>query len=469
MKKDNVNILLVGAAGVWSESNHIPNILKLKKKYPHINVAAVCDINDPYKEIENKHLAKILEQDQSIWIKAENNMSAPVERLSELHDRQPIDLVVIACNPTAHYDYALWAIKRGIHVVCDKPLVVTQNSASDIDAAKSNWQKYEQLCDAYKTARKHRPNLIFAMVLRRRSLKPFRIVAERLAQTSLKFGAGITHLNILNHSGVYKYPEEIDKGSGAHDFTSGVGSLSHSAYHYIDLLSWYLRAAPGDIKYLKPRLASIFRVDDYLKAASYSSLQRVNNHPKSSNKTNVSEKTLAVELDSCFNIGLYDSKMNLVGDINFVSNHISFGPRLLKSRPGVSNPSQLKDGGRISHLYVDVHQSGLQNMQILKNDLAFGESNIQLELRSHPNLGYDVRETHLFDNAYKKVDHSLGDLFEEVILAITERRLVRNDMTPNILEDGLNNRIFSKFYELIARNYREKSFESNDDDLIPLA
>ena len=454
---------------MWSEANHIPNILKLKVKYPHVKVGAVCDTLDPYvQELEHNNLKKLLHIDRSTWVKAQNNVEAPVDQLDALHHQDAFDVVVIACNPTAHYEYAMWAITRGVHVICDKPLIATKYASWNVEAAKDIFKKYTELRTAFKVALAKNPLLSFNLVLRRRSLEPFRLIADRLHEVQEGYGAGINHMNIISNSGVYKYPVEMASGSGAHDFTSGVGALSHSSYHYIDLMNWYLAAAPGDVAYIIPKLIKVTRVQDYLDANLYKSLMSINNHAPEKEEHPLTRSVRAAELDFAFNIGFYNSQGRLIGDANFISNHLSFSPRTRRSEKSVSNPAQYEDGGRTSHLYIDIHQSGLQNLQLLKNDRAFGQSNIRVELRSHPNLAYKERESLYYGNAYNRVEYSLGDLFEEIVVSIGENRPVKNDMIPSILDDELNNRLFSKFYELIAKNYSTKQAQTSDDDIISL-
>ncbi len=451
----HINILLVGGVGLWSEKNHIPNLAALKQRGYKVKLVAVCDIQDPAQHSDRKNLQKMMREDMSKWISVSNNNPTPLSQLDKLLETEPLDLVIIACNPVAHFGYAMWAVKNNLHVICDKPLLDVANSASDVNAARRIWSNYEKLVEAYLTAKKETPHLNFNLVLRRRSLPAFTLVADRLRYVAEQYGAGINHINILNHGGIYKYPEEME-GYGAHDFSSGVGSLSHSSYHYLDLFNWYLKSAKGPVKYIVPRLTNILRIGDYLDTEAYKHIKAVNTHTKSSMKK-LPKEVLACELDVAFNILFYDKSMRPVGDANFIANHLSFSPRTRDFEAGITEPAQFVGGGRISHLYVDIHQSGLQNLQLIKNDVTFEGSNILVQTRTHPGIeALSSHETIYFDDAYRNTDYSMEEILRSVVDAILARQSVISTMIPSLLDDKANAQLFAKFYEIVALDYSEK-------------
>jgi hypothetical protein len=455
---NNFNVVVIGGSGFWSEANHIPNLLAIKNRMPALKVVGICDVQDPYETnvATRVQLRRLLQLDAPAWVSVKHTDEANIDGLAQLHADKHIDLMIIACNPTKHFDYAMWAMSKGVSVVCDKPLIDVANAASDPGAAISIWEKYNELLNAYIAAKRKKPYLSFSLILRRRALPAFNAVAERLQYVSNAYGAGVNHLNILNHNGVYKYPEEME-GTGAHDFSMGVGALSHSSYHYIDLFTRYLSVAKGDVTHIVPRLSSVYRIKDYLDAESYNSLKKINNHSVRKSDKTLPPYVVACELDFAFHIDFLRADGRRVGDGNFISNHTSFSPRTRGVVAGVTEPAQYKDGGRISHLYIDVHQSGLQNLQIIKNDVAFQGPSIMLNSRTHPKVSrLPDHESINFDDAYNKTEYHLKDMLELVVDAIVHKEQVQSDLVIDITEDALNMRLFAKFYELIALDYIKK-------------
>lgn len=460
MKSKSFNIVIVGGSGFWSETNHIPNLLTIKKDINILNVVAICDPKDPYATSakERPQLHKLLELFKPLWLPPKGAASAD---LTKLHEAHHIDLMILACNPVLHVEYAMWAMQHGVSVVCDKPLVVVSNAASDVAAAGDITPRYNRLLEAYAKARHRTPYISFSLILRRRSLPVFSLVRERLELVSRFYGAGINHLNILSHNGIYKYPAEF-QGQGAHDFSSGVGALSHSSYHYIDLFNWYLSAARGEIDFIVPRLTNITRADDYLVGRGYQSLMALNNHDLRDSPS-LPSNVLACELDFSFSIDFFRKDGRKIGDGNFINNHTSFSPRTRDYVEGVVEPANYSDGGRTSHLYIDIHQSGTQNLQIIKNDIAFQPPNVQFRSRSHPKIR-ELEDSQLisFEDAYNQTDHTLRHGLEAVIRAIMRREVIEPGIVVDIRDDSSNVMLFAKFYQLIAANYAEMKIHGTD-------
>ncbi|MBQ2708670.1 MAG: Gfo/Idh/MocA family oxidoreductase [Clostridia bacterium] len=57
----------------------------------------------------------------------------------EMLDKEQLDCVIIAGPDAVHRDYAVMAMERGIHVLCEKPLTVTDEEAADIVAAEKKY------------------------------------------------------------------------------------------------------------------------------------------------------------------------------------------------------------------------------------------------------------------------------------------------------------------------------------------
>lgn len=75
------------------------------------------------------------------------------------------------------------------------------------------------------------------------------------------------------------------------------------------------------------------------------------------------------------------------------------------------------------------------------------------------------QETVIFDDAYNKTEVHLKDMLALVVEALAHKRPVKSDLVVDIIEDEPNIRLFGKFYELLAREYRghAEHFQDYDD------
>jgi len=455
-KNKIINILAIGGSGFWSEKNHYPAILKLKQKGMLVNTKIICDIRNPYTEPNRKHLPKILKLDQPTWI---NPQESDLKDLMGLCRLEKVNMVIVATNPAFHYEYCKWAIKHNLNVLCDKPLVVNFKSAFDLKAAKKNQTFYEELKNLVLIKQKNNKKYLFCLPLRRRVLSPYLYVAKQLASVYKRTEEGIRYINIIVNGGIHKYPIEFITG-GSHGYLDGIGSLSHSSYHYIDLLAWYLQIAKGQTRKIKIELVNIIRVNDYLKSKTYLSLRNLieNDNQKFDDQMVIPDRVLNSELDYMFTLKLLDDNNNQVGMATFNCNHTSFCPRQVKYKPGVLEPANYKHGGRISHSYFDIHQGALQNWQIIKNDIVFEGNNITIVGRQHPSIGVKLIKK-VYKNAYNTSTLTPADLIESFV-RYTKGEILskkRMELLSSFDNQDLTNMIFCKFYEKIAEDYYNKT------------
>lgn len=448
---NKVNVAIIGGSGFWSELSHLKHLTSIRNEHD-VKLVAVVDPVEPRTVTHHTHLQGLLNTDNAAWIKPADFPDTDAI-MSHLVKQFDVNLVIIASTPCTHYEYGMSAIKQRINTICDKPIISHNNASTDPDAAEAIISEYDTLLEAYREAKKDTPSLLFHSILRRRALDTFVRVADDLKDVYEETGAGVNNMAIIVNGGKYKFPAELDK-PGAHGYLDGVGSISHSAYHYLDIMSWYLDVAPGRAKYIRPRLNYAFRISDYLKIESYASLAAILGedtpaltHPK------LSKETLGCELNAGFTFDLLDADHNLVGTNSFLFNVISFSPRIKKFDATIHEPADFKGGGRMSHVIMDVHQDGLQSWQVTKNDIVFEENSIHATCRRHPLLGKEVYETITHDNAYT-TGTTLEDLLRHVIASISNDEPIINH--PNIRaldEERLAMQLYGQCYRLLAQAY----------------
>ncbi len=445
--------MIAGGSGFWAETNHYPAILELKSEAFPLKVLAIYDIRNPYSETNRKNLRQILKIDEPAWINPEKFSDKEVESsLDLLHKEKKISAMIVSTDPSKHFVYSAWAAKHCISVLCDKPLVVCNNASFNIESAKKIAKQYDKLKALSLKAVKKNQHYIFCSPLRRRALAPFVKIANDLSKVYKRTGEGIRHMDVIINNGVNKFPKEFLKG-GAHGYIDGIGSLAHSSYHYVDVMAWYIDSAPGEVIKLEISLPYVLRVRDYLKTEGYKGISKLISE-KNGLRAKLPSTVLNSELDFMFTLKMLDKKGDLLGLVTYVSNHTTFAPRVVKYSENVLEHANKKDGGRMSHIYMDVHQGALQTWQLIKNDVVFEGNSIRIKGRKHPGLGKRNEEI-LYKDAYDKETVTPKDLFKSFIKYSSGIKVLSKhlNLLSSFENQNLTNKIFSAFFELLAEDY----------------
>lgn len=459
-----VNFFIAGGSGHWCELNHYPAILALKEEGIDARVAVICDPIDPYKtnskhyKVGRKNLEQILASDKPLWVNpSEFTQEELKKKLSKLFLEEEINIAIVATDPTWHYFYADLVVENGINILCDKPLIVVPNSSWDIKQAILIEERFQSLLNKVKRNQKQNPDYRFCTPLRRRALSPFVKIADNLRKVHGDTNQGLTYMNVIINGGVHRYPVEFLKG-GAHGYIDGIGSLSHSSYHYLDVIAWYLKSALGETAYLELTLPYVARVGDYLKKQGYRQLMQINKEESSVvvDGVELSQSILNAELDFTIHMTLFDKNDNKLGLFSYTSNHTTFTSRRTKYDPEMLDHTNDKDGGRMSQIYFDIHQGSLQNWLLTKNDIVFEGNNIEITQRLHPELGNPYLKEEYTD-AYDSQTITPKDLFVSFVkksigLSVPN---IHDEHLQLLTTQELTHRIFSASYELIAKKYAE--------------
>lgn len=301
-----------------------------------------------------------------------------------------------------HLFYAEWAVDKGINVLCDKPLIVVPDASWKPKKAALIEKRFRTLFD-----------------------------------NSIEYLKG-----------------------GAHGYIDGVGSLSHSSCHYLDVIAWYLQAAPGTLARVGVSLPYVSRVKDYLAKQGYEQLMYLNNEDPSIVEAGVGlpESVLNAELDFTIHLHLYDKADRKIGLISYTSNHTTFTPRTTKYDPDMLDHTNDKGGGRMSQIYFDIHQGSVQNWLLTKNDVVFEGNDVDITQRLHPSLGQNYSKMSYTD-AYDSQTVTPKDLFASFVkktigLPVPEKH---DEHLQLLNSQELTHRIFSATYELIAQQYVDPS------------
>ncbi|HEX5482576.1 MAG TPA: Gfo/Idh/MocA family oxidoreductase [Terriglobia bacterium] len=119
--KDGVHIGIIGT-GWWALKNHIP-VLQSRKD---VKIASVCGLG----------------RDGLLKIQKDFGIGFATEDYRELLARDNLDGVVISSPHPCHYDHASAALGRGVHVFCEKPMVLHAAEARRLAALTASGKRH---------------------------------------------------------------------------------------------------------------------------------------------------------------------------------------------------------------------------------------------------------------------------------------------------------------------------------------
>ncbi|MFJ5281821.1 Gfo/Idh/MocA family oxidoreductase [Streptomyces parvulus] len=458
-------VLLVGGSGHWAgRENHAPALLEMKQSGWPVRTAAICDPRDPEKRSLDDDMAPLrdlLRVDSPEWINPDGLTRAELTAaLDRAHATNQFSLVIIACNPVHHYDYLLWAISRGISVLCDKPMLVTEGAAHDPAAAERITVDYTELGRALTQARASGPCHL-AMPLRRRANDTYRSIAADITEIQRAHGQGITSMQLIKNGGLFRLPEEYLFGD-AHGYRSGVGALSFSSYHYIDLLAWYLELAPGEAVALRVTNPYVRRVGEFLRTRQATALAGLINGGSTVSIPDLPPEVLAAEADFVFQIELLGEGSQKAGLVTYTCHSNTYSHRSVGLQEFDRTDRQpFREKGRMSQFTLDINQGSLQHIGVFKNDVVGEDYRIRVQRRRNPIVTEETYTEEVFQNAHAGSSVTPQDVLRAMV------RLASGEAAPAQVADRisfyedqrLSHHLFGSFYELIATHGNSDSRE----------
>ncbi|WP_128381299.1 Gfo/Idh/MocA family oxidoreductase [Streptomyces cavernae] len=456
-----ISILLVGGCGHWAAAeNHLPAILTLKKHGAAVRLAAICDPRDPYDPALLGHmpyLNSVVTEDRPAWIRPQPG--EPTEqlecRLQQAHREHHFDVIIVACDPVAHFPYLKWATDQGIHVLCDKPIICVEDAAWNPDRAAEIRRQFDALLRAHRA----QPGHLFAVPLRRRANDAFVRAGQLIRDLHDTHQQPLTMGHINVYGGHFRLPEEYALGQ-AHGYTHGVGALAFSSYHYLDEMTRYLLLAPGQITGLRLTLQYVRRVGDHLASGLNDALGALLRPLSEAELPDVKldDRTLLAEMDFAFTVELLNARQQSLGVLNysFTSNSLS-NRRVGVLARDAEGSLAFREKGRMSQYVMDLHQGNLQHLRLTKND-AVGEAyRIRLEHRRNPLIGGTGRQKTVYDNAHEASAVTPQDITAAFITMAAGGTPTQDVVDKIAFLDGqlLTHRVFAAMYELIAAHHHD--------------
>lgn len=268
---------------------------------------------------------------------------------------------MIATDPLSHMQYALWAQRKGLHILMDKPVSTYSDVSISIKSARRIKKDFDLLIANYS------PEKAFIVNAHRRFLPQFELIQNIVNGVARTYGMPVTSMQSTHCDGQWRLPNEVL--TMTYHPSLGYGKVSHSGYHFIDMASKIIKdsfeyskkqfdALSVYSKFIYPSgilmqqsqkdLVNIFG-EDYLRLDPRSDAEILNEYKKR-NEAEIDATTLINF--SYRGVPITNLTLNLI--------HNGFTRRSWM----LSKKDLYKGNGRLRHEYHNIQQGPLQNIQI---------------------------------------------------------------------------------------------------------
>lgn len=278
-------------------------------------------------------------------------------------EKYNIDGVVISTEPLIHRAYAEWALKRGLHILMDKPISIRNCVNSDERQAMGLIDDYTHLLDLYTMACKSK-STAFLVNVQRRYDYGFDKVRQLIREVRDKFRMPVTSIQAMHADGTWVFPSEF-VNQESHPYKHGYGKCAHSGYHIFDMV-WQLYKA-GQVAGKEPNAMETFA--SFLSPAGFNINFSEDNYSRcfgaSFEQSGMTQEEYIRhvanygEVDAFSTIRLLRDNENIC-NININLLHSSFSRRAW----GCANADLYKGNGRVKHQQFVIQQGPFQCIHI---------------------------------------------------------------------------------------------------------
>jgi predicted dehydrogenase len=390
-------VMLIGV-GYHAKDVYLPALSKLRNKYP-IQLTAIADFDyvlgattELCDNLGFKSLARI-----PVTAFTANALPTHLaQRLSAAVKHHNIRAVIISTPPEVHRAYALWAMDSGLDILIDKPITTRANAAFDYLEAREIYTDYTVLLEKYRHIQDQR-NTAFLVHTPRRYNPAFDKMIELITEVRDQTGSPVTALTSSHSDGQWRLPNEL-LDLDYHGYTAGIGVISHTGYHIIDIALRFLEAGQTEEK--RPDRLEVFST--FITPAGYQTQLTQDDYlriiPEYGDHNRYKDEELALmfskfgEIDANVAVSLWKDH-NCIGNVTLQLLHGGFSQR---SDLNTNYTNLYKGMGRLNHEYHFIHQGPFQTVQML----SFQSKSPQFPSEESDFLagGNNHREIHVFRN-----------------------------------------------------------------------
>jgi predicted dehydrogenase len=234
-----INILIIGL-GYHARRIQFPITVKEGSEFD-ASIKAVVDIHEQKCVVEEYLKSKNADTIERLYLTTldttGNNWHT---KLDEIVTKHKINAVYIATEPLWHFEYARWALDKGLHILMDKPITTNEDVSTSKICAEQLLDDFLSLKQGYENALKLNSGLVFSVLAQRRFHPVYKKVGEYIREVFKETNCPITFQSSFHCDGQWRFPEEI-VNQDYHPYNQGYGKISHSGYHSIDVLATFLK------------------------------------------------------------------------------------------------------------------------------------------------------------------------------------------------------------------------------------
>ena len=357
MKSNKISVALIGLGP------HAKRIYINYFKKHNVNLSLVVDLDSKkgqvrqYLDENGFKNTKIFTIDDELKDKEElskeikSNLLAICKVLEISH-------IMISTEPKAHFMYLKFALENNINVITDKPITVTKSmtSLSSIEKIRKQYYELLELANNSKSSCK--------VMCQRQYHKGYELVKKELQKIVDKYQMPITNIEIFHSDGAWEFPHDMDKEN--HPYKYGYGKLFHSGYHFIDLLSDFIKindSLGGNKKITSADVYSkVFTPNDEMNVLTiddYKRLFKNQNIPNYYNENSNPKFNKYGEKDYHGLLTFYNKNGFTIttANLNLIHNGVS-------RREWIETRDFYKSNGRIRHERINIEIGHLLNIQV---------------------------------------------------------------------------------------------------------
>lgn len=226
------NIVLVGL-GAHARAKYIP-LLKKAREAGAVGDIALVELKSRQSDTEEFISRSAAPIGKQIYLSTPGASGFDLEGEKAVRElARPGDGVIVATEARAHRGYVSAAMRAGVDCLVDKPVIVPQSDAGELDAGGYLSGINQVLADGLATGAR------CTVMAPRRYHGVYRLVAEYAEKIAVLVDCPLTFIGIEHHEGVWNTPDELEIRDD-HPYKHGYGMLCHSGYHYVDVLQGLL-------------------------------------------------------------------------------------------------------------------------------------------------------------------------------------------------------------------------------------
>lgn len=294
----------------------------------------------------------------------ENIEKTTADALNKIVEEYKIKGVIISTEPLAHYKYASWALKKGLNILMDKPISIVNNASTSEKAANKIIEDFSNLEKLYKDSQKKYKRILFSTLAQRRYHPAFLKIRSLIHEVYQRSNCPITSIQSFHSDGQWRLPSEIIDIK-YHSFNNGYGKCSHSGYHSLDIVPWFIEAAESDDKRINnvDIFSNFTRPIDFITQINTKDYKKIfTDFPKHNHygKKEFEELTYRYGEVDAFNSFAFKHDKNIItlGSLNFVHNGFSQRGWL------VARKNLDKGNGRVRHESYTIEQGPFQAIHL---------------------------------------------------------------------------------------------------------